>query len=99
MLIALPQADGYYAGTLFAPFEGAGGLDNTTTQEDFQHSIQSTYLGKDSSFSLTDTPLANLPPLGLNPSLLARGIMVNTSYWEMQHTPFFLFMVKEWTQD
>ncbi|RCL62179.1 MAG: FAD-dependent monooxygenase [Bacteroidetes bacterium] len=61
MLIALPQADGYYAGTLFAPFEGAGGLDSTTTQGDFQHSIQSTYLGKDSSFSLTDTPLANLP--------------------------------------
>ena len=49
MLIALPQADGHYAGTLFAPFDGAGGLDNTTTQRDFQQSIQSKYLGKNAS--------------------------------------------------
>ena len=61
MLIALPQADGHYAGTLFAPFDGAGGLDSTTTQRDFQQSIQSQYLGKNASFSLTDTPLTNLP--------------------------------------
>lgn len=61
MLIALPQADGHYAGTLFAPFDGEGGLDNTTTQEEFQESIRSIYLGADSSFSLTDTPLGNLP--------------------------------------
>jgi len=61
MLIALPQAEGHYAGTLFAPFVGSGGLDSTTNQEDFQHTIQSIYLGKDSPFSLTDTPLINLP--------------------------------------
>ena len=61
MLIALPQADGHYAGTLFAPLNGVGGLDSTTTQEDFHHTIQSLYLGKESSFSLTDTPLTKLP--------------------------------------
>ncbi|HAB89046.1 MAG TPA: hypothetical protein DCF84_00830 [Bacteroidetes bacterium] len=61
MLIALPQADGHYAGTLFAPLNGIGGLDSTTTQKDFHHTVQSLYLGKESSFSLTDTPLTNLP--------------------------------------
>ena len=50
MLIALPQTNGQFAGTLFAPFDGDGGLGDTTTQEEFQHTIQSVYLGKDSPF-------------------------------------------------
>lgn len=61
MLIALPQANGHYAGTLFAPFDGDGGLNNTTTQREYQHTIQSVYLGNNSPFSLLDTPLKNLP--------------------------------------
>ena len=36
MLIALPQTNGQFAGTLFAPFDGDGGLGDTTTQEGFQ---------------------------------------------------------------
>ena len=61
MLIALPQTNGQFAGTLFAPFDGDGGLGDTTTQEEFQHTIQSVYLGKDSPFTLAETSLTNLP--------------------------------------
>ena len=61
MLIALPQANGQFAGTLFAPFDEDGGLGDTITQEEFQHTIQSVYLGKGSPFTLAETSLANLP--------------------------------------
>ena len=55
------QTNGQFAGTLFAPFDGDGGLGDTTTQEEFQHTIQSVYLGKDSPFTLAETSLTNLP--------------------------------------